>query len=152
MQIKVQQNEALISDNLFFNGGFESKKFYNAKPKSLKQANGLLLDNSLAYVFVTLDRESERYERVVYSFFDMFGYLGGLFDFAYFMGYLIVCYFNEKYLYHTIFSKLYQINQPTMMDNSRAANNRYVQSSVIPKSLSKTDSKSTNFSDKNTPI
>ena len=153
LEISVQQNEALISDSLLFPGSFESRKFYNAKPKQLKQANSLVLNNSLAYVFVSLNRESEQYERVVYSFFDMFGYLGGLFDFAYYVGYLLVGYFNEKQLNHTILSKLYQVYQPTMISNSSAAvENRFDNSFALPNSLSKVSAKPVNWHKSKSPI
>ena len=68
------------------------------------------VDNSLLAIYVSLDKESEEYERVVYTFLDMFGFLGGLFDFMFFTGFIFIQFFVENSYLNSVFSKLYQIH------------------------------------------
>ena len=110
-EIKVQENEALIADNIWYTGSYERKKFYNANEQKYLVYRPSIVKDTIAYIMVNLNRETEQYERVVYSFFDMFGYLGGLFDFLFFAGYLSVNFINEKYLNLTLLSNLYQVEK-----------------------------------------
>ena len=110
-EIAIQENEALLSDNLFFSTGYKSKKFYSISPPVYRSYSNQLIPNLLTQIRISLSREGEQYERVVYTFFDMFGYLGGLFDFLYFAGYLFVGYFNNKKYMLKILSKLYQVEK-----------------------------------------
>ena len=89
----------------------------------------------LGQVTVRLARESDHYERVVYSFFDMFGYLGGLFDFCYFIGYLLVWYSNDKYFKYKLLSSLYQVESNTMSPTTKIFD-RKLDVSIAPKTIS----------------
>ena len=85
--IKVQQNKAIINDDYIATNSEESLTYYSTSNPNYRTMNKEYSD-SLLRIHISLSRESDRYERVVYSFFDMFGYLGGLFDFLYFIGFI----------------------------------------------------------------
>ena len=116
--LKIKSNKAMIYDDSIFSNSYESKTYYSTEIINYRAANNQAI-SGLLRMFVRLSTESEQNERVVYSFFDMFGYLGGLFDFLYFIGYICVGYFNETYYNHTLFTKLYQVEQQTMIPNSK---------------------------------
>ena len=89
LEINVQQNEALLSDNLIFPGSYESLKFYSVSNTKSRVVNPAFIANALCSAILNLDRKHEQYERTVYSFFDLFGFLGGLFDTLAFGGFLL---------------------------------------------------------------
>ena len=109
LDVKVQQNKAYLSDNLFYSFSPEEKTYYNVKHRNYRIINGSLIEDSLMGIFISLDKESEEYERVVYTFIDMFGFLGGLFDFLLFSGFIFIQYTTENSYLNSVFSKLYQV-------------------------------------------
>ena len=86
-QLNIQQNEILVSDNMIYQDRYQSEKFYAVKDPKFRLYNSQS-SGQLVFISISLSHESEQYERAVYTFLDMFGYLGGLFDFLYFIGYL----------------------------------------------------------------
>ena len=132
-ELKVQQDEALLSDNVIFSSGYESHKFYSLKDPIYRiYSNTLSQNNIVAFIFIEMSRESIQYERAVYTFFDMFGFLGGLFDAWYFIGFIFVGCFNDKYYKQTILSKLYQVEQTHMTNEDSDKKNS--QRMIMPKS------------------
>ena len=109
LDVKVQQNKAFLADDLFYNFDFEEKTYYNVKNRIYRTMSKEQLNNGLLVIFVALDKESEEYERVVYTFLDMFGFLGGLFDFMFFSGFIFIQFFVENSYLNSAFSKLYQV-------------------------------------------
>ena len=77
--------------------------------KTFKVNNPLTAQENLFYAFVNMDRTSQEYERVVYTFIDMFGFLGGLFDFLFFCGLIWTQFFTENMYFHNVLSRLYQL-------------------------------------------
>ena len=130
-EIDIQENEALVSDNLFFSTGQKSLKYYAISDPIYKSYSNSQNPLLLTHISMSLDKESERYERVVYTFFDMFGYLGGLFDFLYFVGYIFVGYFNNRHYMHKLLSKLYQIEKS--QDSHDLINDKTLEKSIHPK-------------------
>ena len=63
--------------------------------------------NSSFYAYVVLDQISHEYERVVYTFIDMFGFLGGLFDFMFFVGLISIQFLTENMYFNKTLSRLY---------------------------------------------
>ena len=109
LEVKVQQNFANLADSLFYSFGYDTKSYYNAGRKIYKTENIEYNSGNSAIIYISLDRVSEQYERVVYSFIDMCGFLGGLYDFMFFFGYLIISTLTERLYYSDIFQKLYHI-------------------------------------------
>ena len=85
--LRIKQNTAIIIDDIIATNSYESITYYSTNIPNYRTVNKEASENLLR-AYVVLSRESEQYERVVYSFFDMFGYLGGLFDFLYFVGFI----------------------------------------------------------------
>ena len=129
--LRIKQNKAIIIDDIIATNSYESITYYSTNIPNYRTVNKEASENLLR-AFVVLSRESEQYERVVYSFFDMFGYLGGLFDFLYFVGFIWVEWFNEKYYNLRILTKLYQVEQSTMSPMTKLFNEKS-DVSIMPK-------------------
>ena len=74
-------------------------------------------DNAYLQVFITLDPQSDLYQRTVYSFLDMLGFIGGIFELLKTFGYLTVSYFIKRNYYSSILSKLYHIESDKIVDD-----------------------------------
>ena len=109
LEVKVQKNTVSLYDNLFYNFGPKKLTFYNSSKRIFRIDNLATTQNTIFYTYVTLDRTSQEYERVVYTFLDLFGFLGGLFDFMFFFGLLCIRFFTASMYLKDVFSKLYQI-------------------------------------------
>ena len=108
----VKQNEALTSDGIFYGEPFKSQKFYSVMQKHYKVIPGEATGNVLAYITLGMARESDLYERSVYSIIDMFGFLGGLHDSLFFIGFMFVSLTQTKLFNFKFISKLYQLSEP----------------------------------------
>ena len=115
-EIKVQENEATTGDSLFYNFNYNTVKYYNVNSKLHRTDNYIPYQEKLFVMYIGLDQTSQHYERIVYTFIDMFGFLGGLFDFLFFAGYFFVNYFSDKLFHNSILSNLYQVQS---QDNNR---------------------------------
>ena len=62
--------------------------------------------NSYLEVFITLDQQVDQYQRTVYSFLDMFGFVGGIYELIKILGYTIATFFTNNLLYFSILSNL----------------------------------------------
>ena len=96
-------------DNLLYNTNFETLKFYNADNKDYRLGNLELHDDTALKLYVLLDYKSDEYERIVYTFFDMFGFLGGLFDFVYFAGFLFINFLIKNMYFSDVLERLYHV-------------------------------------------
>ena len=105
----VQVNEAYMSDNRLYGAPYDVKEFFSLSQKEVKLINKDLAFNSLSLITITNDPHTIRYERQVYSLFDMFGFLGGLYDFLLFVGFWLISTLQDKIFYNSIFSDLYQV-------------------------------------------
>ena len=61
-------------------------------------------------VLITLDQQIDQYQRSVFSFFDMFGFLGGIFGIFKMWGSLLVQFASTRAFNSSIISKLYHVN------------------------------------------
>ena len=129
-----QQNEALLSDNLIFPGSYESLKYYSISNSISRISNPIMMNKALCQGVVNLDRKHEQYERTVYSFFDMFGFLGGLFDTLAFSGYLLWNFFNHKTFSNSILTELYQVKREPEDTDFNPISERKQNAAVVPKS------------------
>ena len=64
-------------------------------------------DDAHIQIYITLDPQIDTYQRSVYSFLDMFGYIGGIFGLFKTFGYFVVNFFAQKEYYSSILSNLY---------------------------------------------
>ena len=120
----VQVNEADMSDNRIYGEPYKVEKFYGISQKYFKTINQYLGRNpkSIAAITFVNDPQTIKYERQVYSLFEMFGFLGGLYDFLLFIGFCITHTFQDKILYNSIFSDLYQVRTKENKDFSSTLN------------------------------
>ena len=120
----VQVNEADISDNRIYGEPYKVEQFYGISQKYFKTINQYLGRNlkSIAAITFVNDPQTIKYERQVYSLSEMFGFLGGLYDFLLFIGFCITHTFQDKILYNSIFSDLYQVRTKKNKDFSSTLN------------------------------
>ena len=107
--IDVRRDQVELSDNIFYNAGFTKKEYYSISDQNQMSFEIDSTSNQIIVVNFRLSKTSLHYERVVYSFLDMFGFLGGLFDFLLFIGYIFISNFQDKYFQNEIISKIYQV-------------------------------------------
>ena len=107
----IKQNEALTSDGLFYSEPFKSQKFYSISDTEYREIPGEATGNALVYINLLMARESEQYERTAYSFIDMFGFLGGLYDSLLFIGFMFASLTQAKIFDFKLISKLYQLSE-----------------------------------------
>ena len=105
----VQENTALTSDNILFSEPFKESKFYDIAAENIKTINQVVTDGAILFISIGPYAESIQFERTVYSLLDLFGYLGGLFDFMFFIGFWFINDFRDKIYQNLISSKMYQI-------------------------------------------
>ena len=65
-----------------------------------------------------------QFERTVYSMLDLFGYLGGLYDFMLVVGFFLVNGFQDKIYQNLISSNMYQVKSTARTDRVGADLNR----------------------------
>ena len=118
--INVQENHALLSDNRIYQSEFEKKPYYSISGTNKNAYNKTVYPGSYGFITFKLDKVTEEYERIVYSLLDMFGYIGGLYDFLSLIGFLFVSGFQNKLYYNEIFSKLYQVEKVDTKDDNKS--------------------------------
>ena len=135
----LKQNEALTSDGRIYGESFESKKFYsitNTVYKIIPPTN--VTEGVLAYITLGISRESEKYERNAYTFVSVFGFLGGLYDSLFFIGFVFVSLTQSKLFDFRLISKLYQLSDSP--DDSSPFKDSFPQSKRIAGYLVKNES------------
>ena len=108
LEVRVQKNEGSTTDNIFYNINFKNIKYYNANTKIFVIEDINVNNNNILSIYFNLDATSNIYERAVFTYIDMFGFLGGLFDFVLFIGLIFVNYFTDKMYHNSVFANLYQ--------------------------------------------
>ena len=132
VEIEVQQNQVTLTDDYIAATFSESHKYYSSDKPRIKSINIGDSTRILGQLTVSLAKDSHHYERVVYSFFDMFGYLGGLFDFWYFVGYLLTWYLTDKYFKYKLLSSLYHVESSNMSGTTTSFDKK-LDVSIAPK-------------------
>ncbi|CAI2384425.1 unnamed protein product [Moneuplotes crassus] len=111
--VRLQKNEAEIQDNyLAFAPGGNVKEFIGFDTIMDRTATEGNPDESLLSISFTKDSSSKSYERSVFTVLEAFGNVGGLLEIFSIAGGLIVGLFAERLFFYTIFSKMYQVEEP----------------------------------------
>ena len=105
----LQENTALTSDNLFYNAPYKEAKFYDVASEKVKTLNNVVSGGAILFISIGPFAKTIQYERTVYWLLDLFGYLGGLYDFMLLVGFWFVNGFQEKIYQNFISSNMYQI-------------------------------------------
>ena len=103
---RVRRNQAMLSDSILLGaqGSTDEINFYSIKKDSY--LIGELTDQILLQINFSLDVEINQYQRTVFSFLDLFGYIGGIFQIFKILGFIFAIYFASKSFYSSILSKL----------------------------------------------
>jgi hypothetical protein len=129
---EIQQNTAELKENMFFNMFSQEKEFYSIGDRHDSFENFNFYRKSYASIYFKLSQKSEHYERTVFTLFDMFGMLGGIFEILSKFGMYFVSLFSVKLLNNILFSKLYQIRvdkAPSFQLNTRNHGNKLLEKS-----------------------
>jgi len=62
-------------------------------------------------MYIVFSQRYTYYERNVYSFFDMFGVLGGIYELFSIGGYFMVTFITSRMFNNSLLSSLYQVNK-----------------------------------------
>ena len=110
IKIYVQENEAELQDNWFnFHNEPEKKNFIGVQKTNVELLNNTSSNIVISAIF-TKDYDYQSYERSVFSFLDLTGNLGGLFEIMEIIGGIIVGIFADKLFSYSIISSLYQVD------------------------------------------
>ena len=145
LELRVKKNTANLYDNLFYNYNPKTLAYYSAGDRLIRTLPLNLTLNHHFVSYIVLDRKSEEHERVVYTFIDMFGFLGGLFDFMYFFGLISIQFFTENMYFNSVFSRLYQIRKQDIILQNETKTSSYIFSCNIQ--MKNSPIKSSNSSD-----
>jgi hypothetical protein len=108
----IQHNTAELKENLVFNVFTQSKEFYSIGERIYASENFNFNSQAYVAIYFKMSQISEVYERTVFTLFDMFGLLGGVFGILSTFGFIIVSSLSVKLFNNSLLSKLYQIKVP----------------------------------------
>ena len=108
-QIYVRNNHVSLSDNIVQIGEGEQRQFYSVESSS----DDFVPLNSLIYfsAYIRMESREDTYERVVFSFFDLTGLVGGVFEILEVTGGIFVSFFAHKLFMFSMLSDLYQVQK-----------------------------------------
>ena len=92
---------------------------------------------SYAGIVMTLDNQVSQYSRTSYSFWDMLGYIGGIYGLLKTIGYFVFKFFINRIFYSTIVSELYCFNSEQQNDKFENIQNIENQSNLGKSDFSK---------------
>ena len=95
---------------------FKETKFYDIGSENTNTINQVVSGGAVFFLSIGNDPQTIQFERTVYSMLDLFGYLGGLYDFMLVVGFLFVSGFQEKIYQNLIASNMYQVRSTAKTD------------------------------------
>ena len=116
---QVRQNQAFLNDNLIIGsqGSATELEFY-----SIEQAQTIISsinsDNGYMQISFTLDQQIDQFQRIVYSFLDMLGFIGGVFGVLYKFGMIVVNFISKRSFYSSVLSTLYNHENEKLIKES----------------------------------
>ena len=107
--LNVRNNHVKLADGFLQIGSTQDLQFYNVDTSE----NDFIFSNSNSYVSVYLNMEAreDTYERTVFSFFDLTGLVGGVFEILELAGGLFVSFFAHKLFMFSMLNDLYQVEK-----------------------------------------
>ena len=124
---RVKVNHASLSDSLFFGSQGENNQidFYSMDYwRSFLSTVGLF--NSYLTIVISLDQQINQYQRTVYSFLDMFGFVGGIYELMKIIGNFIIQFFIVREFYSTLLKKLFNRKENYTIQMKRSSKQKYV--------------------------
>jgi len=106
---RMENNEAELKENWLFNIFSEITNFYSIGRRTASNHNFDLNGQAYLIVYLRLSQQYTNYERTVFTFFDMFGMLGGIFELFSLMGFFLVNRISTNLFNNCLLSSLYQV-------------------------------------------
>ena len=128
---KVKVNEVYDNSNIIFGTqAFSSNyNFYSIDKIETFLQNFSSTINSYAVINISLDQKINQYFRSSYSFWDMLGYMGGIYGLLKALGYLIFSFIIKRQFYCSVLSELYHI-ETECKDSKDEENNNELFSNI----------------------
>lgn len=80
-QYYIQNNEVEKNDNIFYNFNSEVQSFYSIEKNRITYNNKIASGSDIVFsMFMNLSQKHNHYQRTVFTFFDMFGIIGGVLE------------------------------------------------------------------------
>ena len=115
---RVKTNQATISDSLLFGGqGDKSQVDFYSMNYRQTMFSTVEAYNSYLNIIISLDQQTNEYQRTVFSFLDMFGFIGGIFGIMQTIGNLMIQFFIVREFYSTILWKLFSGKENYVIQN-----------------------------------
>ncbi|CAI2383865.1 unnamed protein product [Moneuplotes crassus] len=108
--IYIRKNEATLHDQLVQLFNTEERNFYQIQD-SRDQIELEGDDGQFASIYIRFDPYRDQYDRRVFSFGDLMGQVGGIYEVLLLTGMLVVGIFSERLLISSILNKIYQIDK-----------------------------------------
>ena len=103
-------------------------EFYTIQRKQIFYSS-VDFNDSYLEIFITLDQQVDQYQRTVYSFLDMFGFVGGIYELIKILGYAIAAFFTKNLFYFSILSNL----RGNLKKNKENSNNKEKEDQISKK-------------------
>jgi hypothetical protein len=115
VEIFIKENQIRMLDDYTYVEGVKDNKFYTIKEQ---KQNSYLSQKSVYSSFnIFLDPEIQYYNRNVYTIFDFFSQIGGIFSLVSSLCGLLVGFYSERLMYYTILSKCYSFDTDNIDKN-----------------------------------
>lgn len=108
---RIQENIVETSENLIFGFPPERTTFYSIGSKHREMQNFEVSGKQYITIYFLLSQEYNLYQRSVFTFFDMFGQLGGVYQLLWILGAILVSCTAKKVFYNSILSRLYHVHE-----------------------------------------
>ena len=117
LSFRIQNNEVEYRENLLFDILPQNNNFYSIG--NMRETTNNFQRSGQAYfeMYFVFSQEYTYYERNVYSFFDMFGVLGGIYELFSIGGYFMVTFISSKMFNSSLLSSLYHVKNTGVRKN-----------------------------------
>ena len=114
------------NDNIFLGsqGSTNKYNFYTIDRQLNTLGNFKLEGENYIRLFITLNQQVDQYNRSVYSFWDMFGFIGGIYGVLHSIGYLLFNSILKRVFYSDLLAKLYHVKTELHKPESLALKHR----------------------------
>lgn len=112
IKMYIKENYVELSDNILGIGQSEEQKFLSVDNQIQDLHPSAVAAREVYFeILLTLDPQKDYYTRTVFSFLDLFGQLGGVFELMCIWMGLIVWFFAKNVMFFSIFKRLYHIER-----------------------------------------
>ena len=127
IEYQVKINEVNTNDNIFLGSQGPTNKynFYTIDMQLSTLGNFKLESKSYFTLYISLSQQVDQYNRSVYSFWDMFGFIGGIYGVLHSIGYLLFNSILKRIFYSDLLSKLYHAETEHHKPESPAFKHQY---------------------------